>query len=728
MTTTESTLAALGTPIAPVRKPAGYRVSAALVAVGMVLLPTLYVALVAGLVWSVVWYAGFGLGIFESGAGLMRVVVYIGPLAVGAITVIALIKPLFAPRRKRSEPVTLSREAEPTLHAVAEALADTVGAPRPRRIDVDTRANASASFRRGVLSMFGRDLVLTIGLPLADALSVRQFAGVLAHEYGHFAQGGGMRLTYLTESISRWFERVVYERDVFDEWLDDAVESTGGWVQLVLGLARGGAAVGRWVLRGLMTLGRRLSRGLLRQMEFDADRYEVRVGGARTFQETSDRITLLGLAEQATYAEVDARVREQRVPDDLPAFIAITRAELPPETVEAILADARAATTGPLDTHPSLSERIANAEREGGNGLPLPDTPARALFSDFDALARRATKALYDEVLVREGTQITLVSTEETLAERAAETASFDALARLCGGGSPPSLDPASLSDAPMDPLVTLASARDRTVALAGGVHPILDRLATAYDAHVRAEQADALARAAVPFQATEYGLEHASREAAQEAAAHHIAERDAAEADLAPLHDAVRDRVGAARALVRAAGPATEAEAVERWLRTIGVINAEREELRALRIGLARTGVLVETVLARQAASQSDEYTAQLAVEAAGDLRQRLWGLRKRLASEPYPFQHGAGALSLSEYAVPTLPGPNDVGPVLQATDGAIANLDEMRARAWAALAGSVERIEAAHGFEPLPDPPVPDPPTSNPPSPDETVSETAA
>ena len=55
-------------------------------------------------------------------------------------------------------------------------------------------------------------MVLLIGLPLAAGLSLRQFAGVLAHEFGHFSQGFGMRLTYVIRSINIWFMRVVYER------------------------------------------------------------------------------------------------------------------------------------------------------------------------------------------------------------------------------------------------------------------------------------------------------------------------------------------------------------------------------------------------------------------------------------------------------------------------------------------------------------------------------------
>ncbi len=46
----------------------------------------------------------------------------------------------------------------------------------------------------GLLSFLGHDLVLTLGLLLiAAGLTERELAGVIAHEFGHFRQGAGMR-------------------------------------------------------------------------------------------------------------------------------------------------------------------------------------------------------------------------------------------------------------------------------------------------------------------------------------------------------------------------------------------------------------------------------------------------------------------------------------------------------------------------------------------------------
>ena len=81
--------------------------------------------------------------------------------------------------------------------------------------------------------------MLTIGLPLVAGLSAREFGGVLAHEFGHFAQGGGMRLTAVVRGVNAWFGRVVYERDEWDETLERWSSRTDWRVRIVLMLAGG---------------------------------------------------------------------------------------------------------------------------------------------------------------------------------------------------------------------------------------------------------------------------------------------------------------------------------------------------------------------------------------------------------------------------------------------------------------------------------------------------------
>ena len=114
----------------------------------------------------------------------------------------------------------------------------------PKRIDLDCQLNAAAGFRRGFASLFGNDLVLVIGVPLVASFNVREFAGVIAHEFGHFTQGFGMRLSYIVRSINGWFARVVYERDAWDMLLESwAMEAEDWRMMIVVNLARLGRVV-----------------------------------------------------------------------------------------------------------------------------------------------------------------------------------------------------------------------------------------------------------------------------------------------------------------------------------------------------------------------------------------------------------------------------------------------------------------------------------------------------
>ena len=196
-----------------------YSAGLAVVAFAMVLLPLIYAALIAFTAWAVLWHLRNDTWILtgDSGHGFFRLIVYLGPAVAGGILVFFMVKPFFAAKPKAPEPVTLDPAKEPLLFGFVQKICGLVGAAAPWRIDVDCQVNASAGLRRGLWS---KDLVLTIGLPLVGGLDMRQFAGVLAHEFGHFAQGAGMRLTYIIRKINFWFARVVYERDSWDVKLE----------------------------------------------------------------------------------------------------------------------------------------------------------------------------------------------------------------------------------------------------------------------------------------------------------------------------------------------------------------------------------------------------------------------------------------------------------------------------------------------------------------------------
>lgn len=425
-------LAGLGGPIArpPVRPL--YRVGLALAALAMIALPLLYVGLIAAV----------GVGIWLAADAMLRSWAHPTPGIVivsvlGGVVVLFLVKPLLArPGRAAARaPLALRRDRQPLLFAFVDRLCAVVGSPSPSRIDVDTEANASASPRRGLVSLLRRDLVLTIGLPLAGAFDVRSLAGVLAHELGHFAQGAGMGLTYVVRSINVWFARVCYERDRWDERLL-AVQQ---WLPHV-GIVRVCIEGSRALLRAFMYAGHAVSCFALRQMEYDADRYDALVAGRAGFEDKMRRLDELAAASHLAWNELGALYREGRLADDVPALILARQAALPPEARAEIRKAGNAERTALFDTHPSARDRIAAVRELAAAGLVRDRRPARALFAGFEALSREATRRVYQARLAGEAGPIRLVPVKTLVEDAATDDLAHAALERIVGASLHPSI------------------------------------------------------------------------------------------------------------------------------------------------------------------------------------------------------------------------------------------------------------------------------------------------
>jgi len=384
--------------IKPSRKSKVYLLAVLIVTMFMILLPLAYLAFIVAIGFLTYYHAINDTGMLAYGSGRGKVLVlgaYLAPIVSGVILVLFMIKPLFARPLHHVRIRSLTPQGEPNIFAVVKRLCELIGAPQPRQIAVDYQFNASASFRRGFRSMLGSDLVLTIGVPLAAVLSIQQFVGILAHEFGHFSQGTGMRLSYIIRSINAWFARVVYERDAWDEWLANTASNVDFRIGWVLVLSMVFVWMSRRILWVLMMLGHAVSGFLLRQMEYDADRYEARVVGSKTFESTAIRLQIFQMSYQMAQMKLLQFLRKGVYPDDLSRLMEILHGRLSPEVLQKIESAMEQAKTGYFDTHPSDKDRIANVQREETPGVFQADGLARMLFCHFDAIARNVTWDLH---------------------------------------------------------------------------------------------------------------------------------------------------------------------------------------------------------------------------------------------------------------------------------------------------------------------------------------------
>ena len=382
-----------------------YQFGMLLAAAIMVLLPLIYLAMIAAAGWGIYYYGNRFSFLLHGGGGarlwLLKFVAYAGPLFIGTILVVFMIKPLFARRPQRTNSLALNPAVEKTLFGFIAKICQLVGAPMPNRIDLDCQLNAAAGFRRGALSFFGNDLVLTIGVPLAAGLNLREFAGVIAHEFGHFTQGFGMRLSYIIRSVNAWFARVVYERDGWDLALENAAEESGDWrIAIVVSCAQLAVWFSRILLHGLMLLGHGVCCFLLRHMEYDADTYEIKLAGSEAFETTARRMRVLEKSLGAAYK--DMRVgwnSAKQLPDDFSAFMLTHDSKLSSAIREQIHDTLGLAKTGLFDTHPSDGDRIRRARLAQEPGIFHLELPATVLFADFETISKQVTQLHYSDDL-----------------------------------------------------------------------------------------------------------------------------------------------------------------------------------------------------------------------------------------------------------------------------------------------------------------------------------------
>ena len=689
----------------------------------MMFLVLAYAGIIIGITYLVYYHAVHNVSIFSSAGGGRNsakgaLVAYLAPLVAGVILVLFLIKPLFAKRVVFDKPRSLRQPDEPFLFAFVERVCQAVGAPTPSRIDVDCQVNAAASFRRGVWSMFGSDLVLTIGLPLVAGLNLQQFAGVLAHEFGHFSQGVGMRLSYFVRSLSFWFTRVVYQRDQWDQRLHDLTKT-----DYRLALFAYFAIVCVWVTRRvlwcLMMLGHLVSGFLMRQMEFDADKHEARLAGSQAFSSTQRQLRVLGVATQAAYADLNEFYKEGRLGDNLPLLIQAKVKQIPADMLQKVHAAADELKTGLFDTHPSDVERIASAQREQAPGLFQLTTPASALFANFAALSKTCTWDFYRGVF-GDGFKLTDMHPVESLLERQdAEEATYKSLHRYFQGTFS-TLRPVNLpsvwSEAPENPKETVATLnrlREELVSAAEKVKKLAERFSVADDRVIEADQAKVLVHAKLKFKPEAFHLTAATGDAVRQA-------RSAATDEmgkLAPALEKVAEHNGrrlySALQLMHVPQVSAKLPNAKAWrdqmndlLQVAGLVGRQVSSLVELRNAYASFSLL----LSKLEGNRENQVFVQAVISSMGRTWDLVRDVRQSLTQASYPFDHAHGEMKLESYVLTDMPHREDLGGVFEAAGRVLDRVPSLYAKVCARLAWMAEQVEQAVGLAPLPEPPEKD------------------
>lgn len=724
--TPQKILQAFAGNIEPVTPTLLYRLNALLVCIVMILLPLIYIGIIGLVIWGVYFHAVNSLGLFEvansgssgrnRGRGMVfMALVYLAPIVIGGILIVFMFKPLFSRPVQPTSRRSLKREKEPLLFMFVDRLCEVVGAPAPVQINLDIQVNASASFRRGWLSLFGNDLVLTIGMPLIAGLSLRQFSGILAHEFGHFSQSAGMRLSFIIRSINMWFVRVVYERDEWDERLEHLSQSLDLRVSWILYLARLFIWLTRKILWALMMVGHLVSGFLMRQMEFDADRYEARLVGSRCFAATSKRLNLLGVASQAAYNDLNQFYAEGRLVDNFPALININMKKLPDDLVQAIEARTEEEKTGWFDTHPATLERIASVQNEEAEGIFRLKAPATVLLSDYSREAKFVTRDFYYGVFGRKIKPAELHSIDELLVRQEEESKMHKAVQRYFQGAINPNR-PLQFSEhnvqLPEDAkkcAEELKKYREQVLTYRKRYEKRVDEFREEESKSVSVNVATVTLRANIKLKADDEFLRSLnSYDKTVRAGAAIDRKKGELRPDLEKYETLVVRRLE--RALQLFLVPKVQARIPEsaEWERdlkdlliTLVVINSQIGRLWELHSKCTALQVLMHFF----DQMKQDEKYCEVVMTEMENLEQLLTSIHTRFKRLPYPFEHSKVDISIADFALSHEPESNNPGQLLGAAEALFENLMSLNHRSLGKLCLMGEQVEQLLGLEILPE-----------------------
>jgi len=156
----------------------------------------------------------------------------------------------------------------------------------------------------------------------------------------------------------------------------------------------------RLMLTLLMLIGHAIGCFMLRQMEYDADSYEIKLAGSDVFETTTRKMHTLGHSLEQAYKNMRVSWNQNRaLPENFPAYLMRTDSAVPTAQRQRLEDTMGLGATGLFDTHPSKGDRIRRARRAAQPGVFHLEGPAWALFANFEVPARQVTLLHYQDDL-----------------------------------------------------------------------------------------------------------------------------------------------------------------------------------------------------------------------------------------------------------------------------------------------------------------------------------------
>ncbi|MCU0334249.1 MAG: M48 family metallopeptidase [Chitinophagaceae bacterium] len=370
-----------------------------------------YLLLIAAALLLALFCGWLGIMVMGAVGSSLGLVLGIGLIGLGAMTVWFLLKFLFTVSRvDTADAIELTAQTQPELFSFIRRLADETGTRFPKKILATPEVNASVFYNSSFWSMFlPVRKNLNIGLGLVNVLNVAEFKAVMAHEFGHFSQSS-MKLGSFVYQLNRIIYNLLYDNDGYAKLLQGFANISGiFWV-----FARLNVLIIEQVqalLKLLYAMVNKQYMGLSRQMEFHADAVAASVAGSNHLISALHRIEM----GSATYNQVLQMYNEwipsskkalNAYPDHIYCHLQMAGKLQMPLGKDGLPVvrhqsktqhSSRIVYNDQWASHPDLADREAHLQQLNWTAPDAP-APAWTLFRNAIELQQEATDKLYRQV------------------------------------------------------------------------------------------------------------------------------------------------------------------------------------------------------------------------------------------------------------------------------------------------------------------------------------------
>ena len=515
-----------------------------------------------------------------------------------------------------------------------------------------------------------------------------------------------MRMKRLIAGISVWFTRVVYQRDRLDTFVERLSQALPLRLAIFIYLFRGVVWLTRRVLWLLMKLGFLVCGLLMREMEFDADRYEARVAGSMVFDSTCRRLQVLGIAHELARDDFHDWHMEGRLCDNLPRLITANIKHLPKEVLTAIDKTIQEGETGLFDTHPADRERIENAREENAPGVFKSAYPATVLFRDFDAAARGVTWDFYLEMFGSKLKHSDLHAVEKLLAMQEKQIEANKAAKRYFQGifwSSRPLRLPVVHAQAPPDPAANIAQitqARDSLVAAKQNTKQLLEKHGDFYGQVVQASLMVVAYETGLRYDHSDFEFSCNNLNEAQGALNRASYSMNSIRPQIEAFESLAGQRFIWALQLLfsdHCSGIPNVAEMRQRCTVLMGVLSAmlgHHHRVEKIEIDVNVLGFLFVNF------DEENRRCFEKLKEVLDGVYQSCIAMLRPLMNIEYPFDHSLGRMSVSRFIIEKFPDEEDLSAIHDTAISIVEKLKIIYVRTVAELCQMAERVETEVGL----------------------------